>query len=124
MDTPNKSARFCSNILEYTTLSCLRSEKKKHEKLASLPYSGMKTFRIYSSFSLATFKCYQKGFICIPSSNVQKMRPFLVIFVEWFPWKPRPLRKFYFQFLVNILKLFKGAKFDHDQINEESVIRN
>ena len=26
--------------------------------------------------------------------------------------------------LVNILKLFKGAKFDYDQIKEENVIRN
>ena len=25
--------------------------------------------------------------------------------------------------LVNILKLFKGAKFDYDQIKEENVIR-
>ena len=29
--------------------------------------------------------------------------------------------KFLFQFLVNILKLFKGAKFDYDHIKEENV---
>ena len=36
--------------------------------------------------------------------------------------EPRPLWKFLLQFLVNILKLFKGAKFDYDQIKEENVI--
>ena len=29
--------------------------------------------------------------------------------------------KFLFQFLVNILKLFKGAKSDYDHIKEENV---
>ena len=28
------------------------------------------------------------------------------------------------QFLFNIVKLFKGAKFNYDQIWEENVIRN
>ena len=32
--------------------------------------------------------------------------------------------KILIQFLVNILKLFKGAKFDYDQVNEENVIRS
>ena len=32
--------------------------------------------------------------------------------------------KICFQFLVNVLKLFKGAKFDYDQIKEENVIKN
>ena len=32
--------------------------------------------------------------------------------------------KFLFQFLVNILKLFKGAKFDYDHIKEENVKSN
>ena len=45
MDTPNKSARFCSNILGDNTLESLRSEKtrkinlvliSKHEHLADL----------------------------------------------------------------------------------------
>ena len=48
--------------------------KKKHEKLASFPYRVMKTFRIYSWYSLANFECYQKGFICIPSSNFPKIK--------------------------------------------------
>ena len=29
-----------------------------------------------------------------------------------------------FNFLVNILKLFKGAKFDYDQVKDENVIRS
>ena len=32
--------------------------------------------------------------------------------------------KILIQFLVNILKLLKGSKFDYDQIKEENVIRN
>ena len=45
MDTPNKSARFCSNILGDTTLQSLNSEKTqkirlvpilRHENLAKL----------------------------------------------------------------------------------------
>ena len=32
--------------------------------------------------------------------------------------------KILIQFLLNILKFFKGAKFDYDQIKEENVIRN
>ena len=60
----------------------------------------------------------------IKLSKNKALRPLLVIFVEWLPWKPRPLRKIKFQFLVNILKLLKGAKFDSDQIKEENVIRN
>ena len=34
------------------------------------------------------------------------------------------LMKILISILVNILKLFKGAKFDYDQIKEENVIRN
>ena len=32
--------------------------------------------------------------------------------------------KILFQFLVNILKLFKDAKFDYGQIKEQNVIRS
>ena len=31
---------------------------------------------------------------------------------------------FKFKFLLNILNLFNGAKFDYDQIKEENVIRS
>ena len=47
---------------------------RKHEKLASFPYRGIKTLRIYSWYSLANFKCHEKGFICIHSLNFPKMR--------------------------------------------------
>ena len=60
----------------------------------------------------------------IKLSRNKALRPFLVISVEWLPWKLRPLWKYEFQFLVNIFKLLKGAKFDNDQIKEENVIRN
>ena len=91
MDTPNKSARFCSNILGDTTLPSLKSEKtpkislvpiSRHENLADLflilpgqHQMSSKVFHLYSFIKL--------------SKNKAK-RPFLVIFVEWLPWKPRP----------------------------------
>ena len=34
------------------------------------------------------------------------------------------ITKILISILVNIFKLFKGAKFDYDQIKEENVIRN
>ena len=37
MDTPNKSARFCSNILGDTTLQILRSEKTRKISLVPIP---------------------------------------------------------------------------------------
>ena len=53
----------------------------------------------------------------IKLSKNKALRPFLVIFLEWLP----KIEKF--QFLVNIFKLLKDAKFDYDQIKEENVIR-
>ena len=88
----------------------------RHENLADLflilpgqLQMSSKRFHLYSFIKL---------------SKNEALRPFLVIFVEWLTWKPRPLWKFWFQFLVNILKLFKGAKFDYDKRNEKNVIWN
>ena len=58
-----------------------------------------------------------QGFILysfIKLSKNESLRSLLVIFVDLFC-------KFLFQFLVNILKLFKGAKSDFDHIKEENV---
>ena len=92
MDTPNKSTRFCSNILGETTLQSLKSEKTRkislvpiprHENLADLflilpgqLQMSSKRFNLYSFIKL---------------SKTKDLGPFLVIFVEWLPWKPRPL---------------------------------
>ena len=94
MDIPNKSARFCSNILG-DRLQSLKSEKTRkislvpiprHENLADLflilpgqLQMSSKRFHLYSFIKLSKNKA---------------LRPFLVIFVEWLPWKPRPLRKY------------------------------
>ena len=37
LDTPNKSARFCSNILGDATLQSLKSEKTRKISLVSIP---------------------------------------------------------------------------------------
>ena len=92
MDTPNKSARFCSNILGDSRLQSLKSEKTRkislvpiprHENLADLflilpgqLQMSSKKFHLYSFMKLLKNKA---------------LRSFLVIFVEWLPWKPRPL---------------------------------
>ena len=125
MDTANKSAKFCSNILGDTALQSLKSgETRKislvpiprHENLADLFLIFPGQFQMWSKrFHLYSF---------IKLSKNKALKLFLVIFLEWSPWKPRPLWKYQFQFLVNIFKLLKGAKFDYDQIKEENVIRN
>ena len=92
IDTRNKSARFCSNILRDTTHQSLKSKKTskislvpipRHENLVDLflvipgqLQMSSKRFRLYSFIKLSKNKA---------------LRPFLVIFVEWLPWKPRPL---------------------------------
>ena len=92
MDAPNKSARFCSNILGDTTLQSLKSEKTRkisivpiprHENLANLFLILPDQLQMSSKrFHLYSF---------ITRSKNKALRPFLVIFVEWLPWKPRPL---------------------------------
>ena len=105
-----------------TTCQSLKSEKtrkislvpiSRHENLADL-------FLILPSQLQMSPKRFHLYFFIELSKN-KALRPFLVNFVEWLPWKPQPLRKF--QFLVNILKLFKGAKFNYDQLKEENVTR-
>ena len=122
MDTPNKSARFYSNILGGATLQSLRSEKTRKISLVLIPrYENLADlFLIFpDQLQMSSKRFHLYSFIKLFKNEA--LRSFLVIFVEWLPWKPRPLRKFLFQFLVNILKLFKGAKFDYDQIKEENV---
>ena len=59
----------------------------------------------------------------IKLSKNETLRPFLVIFVESLPWNHDRYKNFNSN-LVNILKLFKGAKFDYDQRKEENVMRS
>ena len=71
MDTPNKSARFCSNILGDTTLQSLKSEKTRKISLVPIPrHENLADLFLILS---ANFKCHQKGFICIPSLNFPKI---------------------------------------------------
>ena len=89
MDAPNESSRFCLNIPGDTILQSLKSEKTRktslipiprHENLADLflilpgqLQMSSKRFHLYSLIKLSKNKV---------------LRPFLVIFVEWLPWKP------------------------------------
>ena len=72
MDTPNKSASFCSNILGDTTLQNLKSEKTR--KISLLPILRHENLADLFRYSLANPKCHEKGFICIQSLNFPKMR--------------------------------------------------
>ena len=91
MDTPNKSARFCSNILGDTIIQSLKSEKTRkislvpiprHENLADL-------FLILPGQLQMSSKRFHLYFFVKLSKN-EALRSFLVIFVQWLPWKPRP----------------------------------
>ena len=126
MDTSNKSARFCSNILrDNTTLQSLKSEKTRKISLVPIPRHGnlADLFLILpGQLQMSSKRFHLYSFI--KRSKNKALRPFLVIFVEWLPWKPPTLWKYLFQFLMNIFKLLKDTKFDYDQIKLENVIRN
>ena len=92
MDTPNKSARVCSNILGDTTLQSLKSEKTRKISLVPIPrYENLADLFLIlpGHLEVSSKKFYLYSFTKL--SKNKALRPFLVIFVEWWPWKPRPL---------------------------------
>ena len=92
MDTSNKSARFCLNIPGDTTLQSLKSEKTRKISLVPIPRheilaDSFLILPIQLQMSSKRFHLYS----FIKLSKNKALRSFLVIFVEWLPWKPRPL---------------------------------
>ena len=89
MDTANKSARFCSNILGDTTLQSLKSEKTQKISLVPIPRHENLTdlfLIIPGQLQMSWKRFYLYSFIKL--SENEASRPFLVIFVKWLPWKP------------------------------------
>ena len=83
MNTPNKSARFCSNILGDTALQSLKSEKTQKISLVSIPKHEnlADLFRILSD----QLQMSSKGFHLysfIKLSKNKALRPFLVILLN------------------------------------------
>ena len=121
MDTSNKSARFCSNILRDTTLQSLKSEKTRKISLVPIPRHGnlADLFLIFLGQLQMSSKRFHLYSIIKFFKN-KALRPFSVIFVV----ETTTVMKILISILVNIFKLLKGPKFDYDQIKEENVIKN
>ena len=92
VDTLNKSATFCLNIPGDTTLQSLKSEKTRKVSLVPIPRHEMlgDLFLILSGELQMSSERFRLYFFTKLSKN-EALMPFLVIFVEWLPWKPRPL---------------------------------
>ena len=98
MDTPNKSARFRSNILAYTTLQRLKSEKTRkislvpiprHENLADLflilpgqLQMSSEGFHLYSLIKLSKNKALRPFLVIFETTTVMKI--FISIVGEYF----------------------------------------
>ena len=100
MDTPNKSAKFCSNILGDTTLQSLKSEQTqislvpipRHENLADLflilpgqLQMSSKRFHLYSFIKLSKNKAFLVifcGMVAMETTTVMKI--LILIFGEYF----------------------------------------
>ena len=92
MDTPIKSARFCSNILGDTRLQSLKSEKTRKISLVPIPrHENLADLFLIlpGQLQMSSKKFHLYSFIKLLKNKA--LRSFLVIFVEWLPWKPRPL---------------------------------
>ena len=83
MDTPNKSARFCSNILGDTTLQNLKSEKTRKISLVAIPRHEnlADLFLIFpGQFQMSSKRFHLYSFIKL--SKNKALSPFLVIIVN------------------------------------------
>ena len=92
LDTPNKSARSGPNIFGDTTLQSLRSEETRKISLVPIPrYENLADLFLIlpGQLQMSSKRFYLYSFIKL--SKNEALRPFLVVFVEWLPWKPRPL---------------------------------
>ena len=83
MDTPNKSARFCSNILGDTTPHCFKSEKTGKTSLVLIPrYENLADLFLILPGQLQTSSKRFHLHYFVKLYKNKALRPFLVIFLN------------------------------------------